>query len=103
MESKTKIIDELVRKNTPWSICLYKLSKHLPSGIWFEELSLKKDLFTIKGKVVSREDNDLSILNLYLNRINQDGRFRSVNLSDIKKIDFRNQEVTSFSINGILQ
>ncbi len=103
LESKTKVIDELARKNTPWSVCLYKLSKNLPSGIWFEQLILKDELFTVTGKVVSRSDNDLSVLNVYLNRINQDPRFRSVKLSDIKKTVFRNQEVTTFSIRGMLQ
>lgn len=51
------------------------LSQSLPNGIWFNRLNLRRKRFSLEGSVVSLKKVQMSLLNLFLNRLKKDKRF----------------------------
>jgi Tfp pilus assembly protein PilN len=101
LEANAKIIDELTRKNISWSVGLNQISKALPTGVWLEDFNLKENSsFVIKGKVVSRNQDAMIILNKFITGLRSVPDFISIELGPVKNINFRKQEVMSFDILG---
>ncbi len=63
LEKKVKLIDELSSRKFYWYQKLELLSKILPDGIWFEEISFKprKATFVKKSTTVEKEQMELSL------------------------------------------
>lgn len=101
LEANAKIIDELTRKNISWSAGLNQISKVLPSGVWLEDFNLREDSsFVIKGKVVTKNQDAMAVLNKFINGLRSDSDFLTIELGPVKNINFRKQEVMSFDIFG---
>jgi hypothetical protein len=100
LEANAKIIDQLTRKNISWASGLCKISKVFPSGVWFDEFILMDNTFIIKGKIVSKNQDLMTILNKLINGLRSITDFSTVDLGPVKNINYRNQEVMSFEITG---
>ena len=65
----------LITQRVTVSDKLQILSHALPKGIWFNRMSLNPEGFHLEGSVISLKKDQMSLLNIFLNSLNQDKRF----------------------------
>jgi hypothetical protein len=74
----------------------------LPKNIWFNNISLKKDILDIRGYVVKLDEDYLVSLEKFINNLkakqNFSSRFKKINIKDSQKNDFHGAEVLEFYI-----
>ncbi len=74
----------------------------LPKNIWFNNISLKKDILDIRGYVVKLDEDYLVSLEKFINNLkakqNFSSRFKKINIRDSQKNDFHGAEVLEFYI-----
>ena len=83
---------------------LHMLSKSLPNGIWFNNLSIEENIFSLKGTVVSLEKKEMGLLNQYLDRLKQNNPFfkdfKSLELGRVKMRTLSGFSVMDFVLEG---
>ncbi len=101
------ILQKLVKERVNWADKLNKLSLHLPSGIWFNEITLLNKEFTLKAAVVSVERSEMGLINKFLLGLRNDKvfsrEFKSLELGPIKREKFGSYDTSSFSLTGSLK
>jgi len=80
---ENNIIQELVKKSVVWSKNLNKMSLNLPSGIWFNEVSISSKELLIRATVVSLEKNEVDLINRYMFNLKNDSDF----INDFNNLD----------------
>jgi hypothetical protein len=66
-----------------WAEKINKLSEHLPSGIWFNNLSLSPKELSLKCSVVSLTKEEMLLINQFLSNLKNDATF----FKDFVKVD----------------
>lgn len=80
------VIRQLNMRRLNWSEKLNALSLNLPAGIWFNELSLARKDFILRGSVISLQKEEMSLLNKFVDNLKKDPGFFK---------DFQNLELNS--------
>jgi Tfp pilus assembly protein PilN len=91
------IIQELIKKSVIWSKNLNKLSLNLPSGIWFNEISISSKELVIRATVVSLEKNEVDLINKFMSNLKNDSDF----LKDFTNLDLgamQRKNIGSFEV-----
>ena len=103
----SKDIQKLLNERIDWAEKLNRLSLILPSGIWFEAISVSGKAFSLHGKVVSLNKDEVSLLRNFIddlkNRPNFIKNFDSLELSSIQKEAIGGYEVADFNLVGTLK
>lgn len=103
----TQIIQQLMRDRVIWAEKLNALSLNLPSGIWFEELSLNTKELALRGAVISLNKEELSLIKQLIDNLKNDPfffkDFSSLELGSAKKKVFGSYEITEFTLNAALK
>ncbi|MGE5197402.1 MAG: PilN domain-containing protein [Deltaproteobacteria bacterium] len=86
------ITKQLIVKRINWAEKLNKLSLNLPSGVWFNEISVSPKEFVLKGAAVSVQKNEMTLINQFIESLKRDAAFLK---------DFNNLELTSFQVRSI--
>ena len=90
-----------------WASKLNALSLLLPSGIWFNELSLDNKNFVIKGSIISLKQEEMSLINLFLTNLKEDKffsrDFASLNLTSVQRRQLGGYEISDFTFTGSLK
>jgi hypothetical protein len=90
-----------------WSEKLNKLSLNLPSGIWFNELSVSKKDFILKGSVLSLQKEEMNLVNKFIDSLKKDmvffKDFTRLELSSIQMKTVVGYDVFDFVLTGKLK
>lgn len=122
LEPQKKILDEfnqqysaasqdsaqlLIGQRILWAQKLNKLSLDLPAGVWFNDISLSKQSFTLQGSVISLEMQELNLINKLLDSLKADNGFfkdfTSLELSNVQKRSIGSYDVADFVLTGTLK
>ncbi len=102
-----KDIQKLVNERINWAEKLNKLSLILPTGIWFDAISVSGKVFNLHGKVVSLTKEEVSLLRNFIDDLKNKPdfikNFNSLELSSIQKVSIGGYEVADFTLNGTLK
>ena len=100
-------IQQLTEKRVDWAEKLNKLSLSLPPGVWFNELSVSKNDFTLRGSVVSLEKEEMRLIKKFIDNLKGDSAFfKDFNNLDLGSVQTRligGFEVTDFVLTGALK
>lgn len=100
-------LQKMIKERVNWAEKLNKLSLHLPSGIWFNEIIVLNKEFTLKAAVISMEKEEMSLINKFLLGLKNDKEFsrdfKILELGTIKREKFGSYDISSFSLAGSLK
>jgi Tfp pilus assembly protein PilN len=101
------LIQRLLSQRINWSEKLNKLSLHLPSGIWFNEISITSDGFTLQGSVISLAKDEMGLINRFFDSLKNDssffGDFSNMELTSVQKKIIGGYDITDFVLQGALK
>lgn len=102
-----KIIQRLISQRINWAEKLNKLSIDLPSGVWFNELSLSQKEFILKAAVISLQKEELNLINQFMNNLKNDATFfkdfNALELSSVQRKTISGYEIVDFILQGRLK
>lgn len=97
----------LINQRILWAQKLNKLSLNLPSGVWFNDISLAKQSLTIQGSVISLKMEELNLISRLLDSLKADNDFfkdfASLELSSVQKRSIGSYDVADFVLTGTLK
>ena len=100
-------IKELTEQRINWSQKLNKLSLDLPSGIWFNEISVLGKDFILQGSVVSLQKEEMSLIKKLIDNLKNDPDFfkdfNTLELSLAQKKTIGSYEVVDFILTGTIK
>lgn len=100
-------IRKLLLERINWSEKLNTLSLSLPAGVWLEFVSASKKEFYLKGKAVSSDKTEVSLIRNYIEEIKSKPQFMknfvSLDLTSIQKSNVSAYEVADFSLTGSIR
>lgn len=107
LSQDAKIIQQLISQRINWSEKLNKLSLNLPSGIWFNEISLSRKDFVLKASVVSLQKEEISQIYKLTDNLKNDRDFfkdfNDLELSSVKRKVVGGYDVVDFILTGKLK
>jgi Tfp pilus assembly protein PilN len=68
-------IERLLKQRITIADKMQVLAQALPGGIWFNQLTLEGKLFSLKGSVVSLQEDQMRLLNSFLGRLKKEAGF----------------------------
>jgi len=90
----------LASQRISWSDKLTKLSEYLPSGIWFNNLSLSPNELVLKCSVISLSKEEMLLINQFISDLKKDNTyfkdFAKVELGAMSKKMYGTYEVLDF-------
>jgi len=100
-------MQRLLTERIIWSEKLNRISLSLPEGVWLEYLSVSGKEFYLRGKAVSAEKKEVSLIRDFIDEIKgKPGfikNFNSLELTSIQKGVIGAYEVADFSLTGSLR
>lgn len=102
-----RTMQQLTAKRINWSEKLNKLSLHLPSGTWFNEISVDPKGFILRGSVVSLEKQEMALINKFMDRLKSDAGFfkdfNNLELSSVQRRIISGYDIIDFILTGELK
>lgn len=102
-----EVIQQLDSQRLYWAEKLNRLSLNLPPGIWFTEILLTPDNFTLKGSVISLEKEEMNLINKFIDSLRKDKDFfkdfNSLELNSVQRREIGSYEVIDFILAGTLK
>lgn len=100
-----KMIEQLLKQRINCSAKLNKLSLLLPSGVWFDEISISPREFSLRGSIVSLQKNGMNLISEFIDRLKKDAVFslglKSLELGSTQWRSVGGYDVVDFVITGI--
>lgn len=97
-------IRQFVKERVNWAEKLNTLSARVPSGIWFNELSLSDKDFSLKCSVFSLEKQEMSLINKFLNGLKEEknfiGDFKNLEIGPAQRETIGSYDILKFTLNG---
>lgn len=87
----------LINQRVLWSQKLNKLSLHLPTGVWFNEIMFNGKSITIQGSVISMQRDQVSLVNKLLDDLKMDTDF-SKDFSSFELTSMQNKVIGGYDI-----
>ena len=101
------LIQMLNSKRILWAQKLNKLSLNLPSGVWFDGISISAKNIVIRGSVISLVKEEVNLINKLLENLKADSEFSkdfiSFELSSVQKKNVAGYDVADFVLTGVLK
>ncbi len=99
-----QILQQSLSQRIDWSLKLSRLSETLPTGIWFTQLAVENADFVLRGSVFSPAENEVAIVNTFLNALRGDesfmSSFASLELGPLKRRVIGGHDALDFTITG---
>jgi len=96
------ISDITVKKSVLWAPKLNIISDTLPRGLWIRRMTLDKSGLSMEGSVVSKTQNEINNVGLFLSSLKQNDDFMkgfsSLEVNSIQKDKNNAVEVTEFTV-----
>jgi len=100
-------VELLKSKRILWAQKLNKLSLNLPSGVWFNEITINPKEIVIRGGVISLEKEEVSLINKLLDNLKATTEFSkdfvTFELSSVQKKNVGGYDVADFVLSGALK
>jgi len=97
----------LTGKRILWAEKLNKLSLNLPSGVWFNEITINAKDIVIQGSVISFAKEEVNLINKLLENLKEDSEFSkdfvSFELSNVQKKNVGGYDIADFILTGALK
>jgi hypothetical protein len=94
-------------KRILWAQKLNKLSLNLPSGVWFDDITISAKDILIQGSVISLAKEEVNLINKLLENLKADNDFfkdfTSFELSNVQKKNVGGYDVADFMLTGVLK
>ena len=107
LSEDAKISQQLLRERINWSEKLNKLSLDLPSGIWFNEVSISEKDFILKGSVVSLQLQEMNLIKIFLDNLKKDALFfkdfSNLELGSVQRETIGGYDIVEFTITAGLR
>jgi len=101
------LIQQLSRQRVNWASKLNKISLSLPSGVWFNGLSVDAKTLTLQGSVISLQKEEMGLIDKFMDALRDDpaffGDFTTLEVGHVLKKTVGGYEVADFAIKGDLQ
>jgi Tfp pilus assembly protein PilN len=105
--SDGSFIQMLNNKRILWAQKLNKLSLNLPSGVWFNEITISVKDIVIQGSVISLAKEEVNLVNKLLENLKADNEFSrdftSFELSNVQKKNVGGYDIADFILTGVLK
>ena len=102
-----KSVQQLAKQRVNWSEKLNKLSFNLPSGVWFDEITLNQKDFILTGSAVSLQKEEMSLINKFMGNLKEDKNFFSgfstLELSSVQRRSMGGYDIIDFVLSGKLK
>jgi len=103
----SKAIQRLTEQRINWAQSLNKLSLDLPSGVWFNELSISYGDFMLSGSVVSLQKEEMGLINKFIYNLKNEPvffkGFNNLELSSVQRKTIGGYDILDFVLEGILK
>lgn len=100
-------MQQLTKQRINWAEKLNKLSLLLPSGVWFNEVSVSSSGFALDGSVVSLQKEEMNLIKGLIDNLKNDAGFfrdfNSLELNSVEKRALGGYEIADFAITGTLK
>ena len=101
------LIQLLNSKRVLWAAKLNKLSLNLPSGVWFNQITINAKDIVIQGSVISLVKEEVKLINKLLENLKIDSEFSrdftSFELSNVQKKNVAGYDIADFILTGALK
>jgi hypothetical protein len=103
LKKKIKMISDMtVKESVLWAPKFNAISDSLPKGLWIRRMTLDKVGLTIEGSVVSKSQNEINNVGLFLASLKQNDNFMkdfsSLEVNSIQGAKDNTVDVTDFSV-----
>lgn len=102
-----KIMDKLLAQRPAWAPKLNKLSLHLPSGVWCNELQITDKRFILKGSTLSLQKEEITTINKFIDNMKNDEHFLNalarIELTSTQRRALAGYEIIDFILEGELK
>jgi len=100
------VSQQLLRERINWSEKLNKLSLDLPSGIWFNEVSISGKDFILRGSVVSLQLQEMNLIKIFLDNLKKDTLFfkdfSNLELGSVQRETIGGYDIVEFTMTANL-
>jgi hypothetical protein len=108
LKKKINTITDMTTKNAVlWAPKFNAISDSLPRGVWLRKMTLDKEALTMEGSVVSKTQNEIKNVGMFLSALKQDNDFMkdfsSLEENSIQGGRNNSVEVTDFSVRAKLK
>ena len=94
-------------KRILWAQKFNKLSLNLPSGVWFNSITINSKDIVIQGSVISLAKEEVNLVNKLLENLKADNEFSrdfvSFELSNVQKRNVGGYDIADFVLSGVLK
>jgi len=101
------LVQQLSRQRVNWASKLNKISLSLPSGVWFNELSVNAKDLTLQGSIISLQKEEMSLIDKFMDALRDDPvffkDFTTLEVGQVQKKTVGGYEVADFTIKGSLK
>jgi len=98
---------QLLEQRIAWSGKLNKVSLDLPSGIWFNEISLSPKDFTLRGSIVSLQSQEMNLIKIFMDNLKKDTvffkDFSNLELGSVQRKTIGSYDIVDFILVGTLK
>lgn len=105
--SDVRIIQQLISSKIDWSQKLNKLSLNLPSGVWFNEISVSQRNFILKGSSLSLQKEEVGLINKFIDNLKSDAEyfkdFNELELGPMQRRTIAGYDIVDFVLQGSLK
>ena len=103
LRKKVNMIAEMTTKKLVlWTPKFNAISDHLPTGLWIRKMVLDKAGLTMEGSVVSKSQNEINNVGLFVAALKQDDGFMkdfsSLEVNSIQRCNNSTVDVTDFTV-----
>ncbi|MFA4842731.1 MAG: hypothetical protein WC658_02735 [Candidatus Omnitrophota bacterium] len=105
--SGPRSVQQISDARMSWAKGLNALSLDLPSGVWFQELSINQKDFTLKASCVSLAKEELALINKFMETVKKDTDFfkyfDSLELGAVQRRSVGGYDIVDFILDGKLK
>ncbi len=101
------VVSQLSRQRVLWAQKLNILSLELPSGVWFNDITINARSITIQGSVISLQKEEISLIDKLMDSLKTDPEFSKdcsgFELGKIQKRTVGGYDIADFVLTGNLK
>ena len=102
-----KAIQQISQSRINWAQKLNLLSLGLPSGVWYNEISITANDLILQGSVVALQKEELTLINKLISNLKNDpvffNNFNNLELSSVQKKTLGAYDIADFVLQGALK
>ena len=103
----SKAMQQILQSRINWAQKLNLLSLGIPSGVWYSEISITPNDFTLNGSVVALQKEELTLVNKLISNLKNDNNFfkdfSNLELNSVQKKTIGGYDIFDFILQGSLR